>query len=188
MKILAVSDTHGDLAAWNKIMARFGQGLDYVVHAGDVLYHPFKLPIKSTYDAEGLAAAMNAAPCPVIIARGNCDADVFSLVLKWPLQDPIAFLQVNDFRLLTTHGDKIPRSQFADLGERFRADVVVFGHSHQPVLEKEGKTLILNPGSASLPRAPAHGRAIQTAALIVDRQVEIFDIETGEAVLSGSVG
>jgi hypothetical protein len=187
MRILIMSDTHGDLAAWRKVLERFGEGIDYILHAGDVLYHPFGLPIPSTYDAIGLAAAMNDSPCPMVIARGNCDADVFSVVLRWPLQDPIAFLHLGDLRILVTHGHRITRSEFADLARWYGAQLVVFGHIHKPVLDIEGNALILNPGSVSLSQYAPEGKAVQTAALLSDRLVEVFDVDTGEIVARGSV-
>lgn len=187
MRILLTSDTHGDLSAWNKVMERFGEGLDYIVHAGDVFYYGPRSPLPSAYDPGGLVAALNACPYPLIMVRGNCDSDVDQMVLNWPLQDPFALLQVGELRLLATHGEKIPRSHFADLAGKYRPQVLVFGHIHQPALEREGNTLILNPGSPSLSKYAPQGKIIQTAALLSDGRVEIFDIDTGQILHCGSI-
>ena len=38
-------------------------------------------------------------------------------------------------------------------GEEMGADIVCFGHTHQPLYE-EGTPILLNPGSAAKPRLP----------------------------------
>ena len=35
-------------------------------------------------------------------------------------------------------------------------DIVMFGHTHKPYLEKDGGITILNPGSLSYPRQEGH--------------------------------
>ena len=37
-----------------------------------------------------------------------------------------------------------------------KADVLVVGHTHQPVIAQIGETLVINPGSLGQPRDPAH--------------------------------
>jgi hypothetical protein len=187
MKILLISDTHGGLSAWNKALERAGRDVDYVVHCGDVCYHGPRNPLPSNYDPGGLVEALNACPYPLIMVRGNCDSDVDQMVLDWPLQDPFAFLQVGDLRLLATHGEKIPPAGFADLARKFRAQYVIFGHIHKPFLETMGERIIINPGSPSLSEYAPKGQVIQTAALLSDGWVEIFDIDTGRVVIGAPV-
>ena len=187
MRILVISDTHGDLSAWNKVLERVGEGLDHIVHNGDVLHHGPKDPNDSNFNPSGLAEAINCCPYPMTMARGNCDSDEDDRALKWPLQDPFAIFQEGDSRLLATHGEKIPRSQFGDLAQKERPQVITFGHIHQPVLEREGKTLVLNPGSPTVSKYAPEGKIVCTAALISDGRVEVFDIDTGRAVLTTTI-
>ena len=58
MRIGVISDTHGDIEALNKALAVF-EGADLIVHAGDVLYHPPKLPCGQHYDVRGCAEAVS---------------------------------------------------------------------------------------------------------------------------------
>ena len=36
------------------------------------------------------------------------------------------------------------------------ADIVMYGHTHKPMIQQEEKLLVLNPGSLSLPRQEGH--------------------------------
>ena len=39
-----------------------------------------------------------------------------------------------------------------DIAKENGADIVMFGHSHKPVIEKSGDVTVINPGSISRPR------------------------------------
>ncbi|MBN1361123.1 MAG: YfcE family phosphodiesterase [Sedimentisphaerales bacterium] len=68
---------------------------------------------------------------------------------------------VNGFETLLVHGSPVsideplnsqmPTSRFAELAEAARADVVVFGHSHDPFVRRAGLTWFVNPGSVGRP-------------------------------------
>ena len=62
-----------------------------------------------------------------------------------------------------------------------KADIFITGHIHTNVLEKRGSTVFLNPGSPSLSKRE-DGR--QTCAVIEDNKITIYDIYSGEAMLS----
>ena len=66
MKIGIISDTHGHEMAWAHACERFFKGADLIVHAGDVLYHGPRNPMKADYNPAGLVARpMRAASsCP----------------------------------------------------------------------------------------------------------------------------
>ena len=73
MKIGIISDTHGHEMAWAHACERFFKGADLIVHAGDVLYHGPRNPMKADYNPAGLVARINSCPVPVVIAKGNED-------------------------------------------------------------------------------------------------------------------
>ena len=76
MKIGIISDTHGHEDAWQKAFDKHFKDADLILHAGDVLYHGPRNPMKADYNPAGLAEKINHSPIPVVIARGNCDASV----------------------------------------------------------------------------------------------------------------
>ena len=47
-----------------------------------------------------------------------------------------------------SHGHEVGSPTPAKLLERYLADVVVFGHTHRPVIVRAGDRLALNPGAA----------------------------------------
>ncbi len=55
--------------------------------------------------------------------------------------------------LIVIHGHQWGSPRPADLVERFPgSDVIVFGHTHRPLLERLEGSLIVNPGSAGQKR------------------------------------
>jgi putative phosphoesterase len=127
MRIIAVSDTHGspDLL------------LTAVRHAGrtDMLLH--------LGDGQRDCAALDGYSGKVWIVRGNCD---FS-----PFDDYEHFLKLDGASIYMTHGHlfdaKITLNKLWYKGREMGADIVCFGHTHVPLLEKQGTVTLLNPGS-----------------------------------------
>ncbi len=181
MKIGIISDTHGCEKRWELAYEKFFHDADLIIHAGDVLYHGPRNPMKEDYNPAGLAERINASRPPVLICRGNCDSEVDQLVLETPIQAPYAYVFAGGRRIVATHGHLIESDAAKDEAARtMRADVFVTGHIHTNVLEKRGDTIFLNPGSPSLSKRE-DGRA--TIAVMTDEKIEIFDIDTGEVLM-----
>ncbi len=135
MIIGLISDTHGmplppDLAA-------VFRGAERILHAGDI----------------GSLAILDAlaAIAPVDAVFGNVDPpEVVSQLSGRRL------IVVDGVRIGLTHGHRGVGQTTPDRAlERFTADavdVVVFGHSHEPLVELRGSILLVNPGSAAQPR------------------------------------
>lgn len=175
MKIGLISDTHGDVEAWEKALKIFTD-IDFAIHAGDILSSgPFN-PIKPSYRPAELAEAINSAPFPTIFAKGNCDAEVDTLALDYPIESPYAFVYVNGLRILATHGHLYAKDKLAELGKRYKLDIIVRGHSHLRGINEDKGIAIVNPGSASLPhdedQAPSVG-------IIEDRIIRIISLNDG---------
>lgn len=151
MRIGIISDTHGSVTAWLEALDLFGD-VDLIVHAGDVLYHGPRNPLPEGYEPRRLAALINEAPVPVIIARGNCDAEVDQVLVNWPIQAPYAFIQAGSLRLLVNHGHTMTPGQMLAQAQQYRANLFVYGHTHLPEVSRSGGVLLLNPGSPSLPK------------------------------------
>ena len=189
MRILVTSDTHGDLQAWQRLLEHYASGAQFIVHAGDVLYHGPKNPLVAGYAPLQLAEAINACPYPMVMVKGNCDAEVDQQVLEWPLQHPLALLQTPELTLLAAHGDRHSEQDLARLALSYGAGIAVFGHIHQPVLkrveleDKPGAAVwLLNPGSPSLPKYEEDGRPVASAAVIEGADIRIFGLEDGRTI------
>lgn len=169
-----ISDTHGDPRSWEQAMTVW-QEVDLILHAGDVLYHGPRNPLVASYNPPRLAELLNTSRVPLLIARGNCDAEVDQLLLDYPLRVPMVLVQTPWWRIMVVHGDQIEGPETAaDMIRRYRLDLLVSGHTHLPHLQEVGGGLWLNPGSASLPK-----EGPPTVARLRGDLVELLELPDG---------
>ena len=184
MKIGIISDTHGCAETWRKVFPKYFADADLILHAGDVLYHGPRNPIPKEYNPKELADEMNNCPVPILAACGNCDAEVDAMVLNFPVQSPYAYVLAEGLRIAVTHGHNLDETTKLKLAASLKADVFISGHIHLPVLEKNEKTIFVNPGSPGMSKTKdGHG----TIGLIKDNFIEIVDIVTGAAIFSKNI-
>ena len=140
MKILVISDSHGDTNAVESILRRCEGHIDMCVFLGD-----------GVGDAEYALAKFPALPR--IIVRGNCDAGSFLAQSEYPDEalfeaDGVTFLAVHGHRLAVKGGLGTAVSYAAERG----ADVLLYGHTHQRgerrIESARGTVTAINPGSA----------------------------------------
>lgn len=184
MKIGIVSDTHGCIETWNETFNRFFYDTDLIIHAGDVLYHGPRNAIPPEYNPKDLATAINHCPVPLVIASGNCDSEVDSMVLEVPIQAPYAYVMINGMRFIVNHGHNLSEQQKLSLASRYRVKLFITGHTHIASLEEINGTVFLNPGSPSMSKMP---NGVKTIALLEDNSLDVLDIETGKVILSHSL-
>ena len=105
--------------------------VDHILHGGDV----GKWEILA--DLGSLA--------PVTAVYGNTDG--FALRAKLP---QVARVRLDGFDIVVTHGDQLGMPTPATLHEAFpEAEIIVYGHTHKPLLELVERTVtVMNPGSA----------------------------------------
>ncbi|MEA2527715.1 MAG: uncharacterized protein QOF73_4942 [Thermomicrobiales bacterium] len=136
LTIGVVSDTHVNPRGARRLptevidlFARFDTGL--ILHAGDV------------NTASVLCALATVAPV-LAVTGNNDDAELRELI-----PESVQF-QVGRFRFAMLHGHG-GQSARSEARRRFAGEVdcVVYGHSHIPLIEREGDTILFNPGSAT---------------------------------------
>lgn len=133
MRVLIVSDTHRRDENLEFVLRSIGD-IDCLIHLGD---------------AEGSEVFIREiANCPVHIILGN--NDYFS---ELPREEE---LQIGKYKILLTHGNYYyVGSGTYYLKEEGRArdfDIVLYGHTHVPLVEIEDDIIVANPGSLSYPR------------------------------------
>lgn len=151
MKILIVSDTHRRNDNYIKVLERVAL-IDMVVHCGDI------------EGSEYLIAT--SAGCPVQMVVGN--NDFFS-----DLPREKEFM-IGKYKVWLTHG----HNYFVSMGNanikseaRMRGvDIVMYGHTHKPVVDQEGDLIAVNPGSLTYPRQ--EGRRPSFVIMELDRKGE----------------
>ncbi|PLV59838.1 phosphodiesterase [Thermotoga sp. KOL6] len=152
MKIVVLSDTHGEFSATKRALELAGK-FDEIWHLGDVLYHGPRNPLPADYNPKELTSLLKRYRVRYI--RGNCDADVDVRFLGIPEMPRIGMEFLEDVKVLLLHGDQFEyeESDTVKLAKTYRCDVILFGHTHVPLIERKEGILILNPGSPSLPKS-----------------------------------
>lgn len=170
-RIGVMSDTHGSFPAWRDALALFGAA-DVILHAGDVLYHGPLNPLPKGYTPADLANAMREYKGTLLIARGNCDADVDQMVLDKPLSPGVS-LEWQGKKIFIMHGDNF--ALFRQTALDNRVDLAISGHTHVASVVREGGTIFLNPGSTTLPK----GKDPASAAVVSLRGISILTLSGG---------
>ncbi|MBC8413000.1 metallophosphoesterase family protein [bacterium] len=122
MKIGIISDTHGLL---REEVVEALQGVDMILHAGDI-------------DTPLVLADLKLI-APVIAVRGNMDHGGWAYSLK-----KTEYVECEGHLICIVH----------DLGKldidpvAAQCSVVISGHTHKPLIRRQGGMLYLNPGSA----------------------------------------
>jgi uncharacterized protein len=93
-----------------------------------------------------------AAVAPVIAVRGN--ADSLELIETLPDQVRICAGERTILVMHGHHGKTARATALSAVGPG--VDVIVFGHSHQPLIEKHDDTVLFNPGSPTERRWGPH--------------------------------
>jgi uncharacterized protein len=138
MLVGLIADTHG-LMRQEALDALRDVAL--ILHAGDV----------------GRASVLDALRgiAPVHAVSGNVDAADAGLRER-------VDLELEGVRIHLSHGHQLGSPTPAGLAARYDADVIVYGHTHRPLIEQIGSTLVVNPGAAG----PARFKLKPSVALL----------------------
>lgn len=151
MKIGVISDTHGGLWGWERSWEVL-KNSDYIIHCGDLFNHGPGNPIPEKYSPKELLNIFNNINLPLFIAKGNCDSEVDQTFLNLPISYPFLFLNINEIRILVSHGNLYKKEEWINLGMKWKIKFLILGHTHIPLIEKIDNLILLNPGSPSLPK------------------------------------
>ena len=129
IRIGLISDTHGLLRP--SVHDAF-QGVELILHAGDVggdeildelaLIAPVRAVFGNTYDISN--------------PRLSASIDIV----------------VGGLRIHVSHGHELGVPKPDKLLARYAADVIVYGHTHKPLITKADGRLVVNPGAAGAAR------------------------------------
>jgi len=148
-----ISDTHGLLRPG--VHDAF-KGVALILHAGDV----------------GGSAILDELRliAPVRAVLGNTD----------PIGEPEfseeILMNVDDVSLHLSHGHECGSPTPARLADRYDADVVVYGHTHRPLVTRLDGRLFVNPGAAGPKRFNLAPSVARLAIPGGNAEVEIVEI------------
>ena len=136
MKLGIISDTHitrdynkGKISLLLNQLENVFKDVDKIVHAGDICEESF-------LDQLNMLA-------PVHAVRGNLD-NVKDL-------DTFINFKVGQYKIGVIHN--LP-TDLEDFIKNNKLNILIFGHTHQPLIKGIESLLLLNPGSPTEPRAP----------------------------------
>ncbi len=151
MKILVVSDTHGHTKNLERVLEKVGD-IDLFIHCGDL------------EGGEDYIRALVEVPCYMVAGNNDWFSD---------LQREME-ISVDDYRIWITHGNNYGASmgpeRLLEEASARNVDVVMYGHTHRPLIEYQDNIVIVNPGSLSYPRQ--NGRKPSYLIMEIDRDHE----------------
>lgn len=141
MRVGLISDTHGLLRP--SVFEVF-QGVDCILHAGDI-------------GNPGILAELETL-APVYAVFGNTDGfDVRARVKER------VSVELEGWPVLVTHGHELGSPRPAALRDAYPdARIILYGHTHVPLVEQLEDVLVVNPGAAG----PARFRLEPSVAIL----------------------
>ena len=131
-RVLVISDTHGRLGDVQALMDRIKKP-DLLIHLGDIESDPERLA--------------ELAGCRTVCISGNCDFN--------PALEREMVIRIGKYKVWLTHGNRYGvKGGLGILKEQARergVDIVMFGHTHVPVITYDEELTFINPGSLTYP-------------------------------------
>lgn len=174
MKMMIASDIHGS-AYWcaKLIEAWKAEGEPRMLLLGDLLYHGPRNDLPQEYAPKQVIEMLNNIKEHLLCVRGNCEAEVDQMVLKFPVMADYCALPMEGRVIYATHGHNHGEDNPPPL---MPGDVLLCGHTHIPAFNcHEGFTYV-NPGSVSIPKM----NSAHSYLILEDGQLSWKDLATGE--------
>ncbi|HEY8345446.1 MAG TPA: metallophosphoesterase [Bacillota bacterium] len=131
MRILVVSDSHGDFSSLKKVYNRENEdkGLDLVIHLGDGVLDALRL--------------QQISQLPLEAVNGNNDP-------KKAFPEELC-IKLDGIRVFCCHGHtfNLPSGlkTISSFARRTKSDLAFFGHTHQHFIQKKKGLTLINPGA-----------------------------------------
>lgn len=142
MRILILSDIHGDYLSFKKIIDN--ENFDKLVILGDLFSYDYNY---ENYINSDIIKLLLQYKDKLILIKGNCD--IYIDYNKLGLRGfDIITLPLNNNLVTFTHGDKYCKGFLPE----YHGNIFISGHTHRPILNKESNIIYCNPGSVGKPR------------------------------------
>lgn len=135
MRIVVVSDSHGDYSAVEDVFLR-NSDADWLLHLGD-----------GESDVDQFVISYPTLANKVIHVAGNCDFNSMS--------HDVFTLPAMENKIFMTHGHlygvKSSLEHLKNTAKEQGCNIVLYGHTHSAFMKYEDGLYIMNPGSVSCP-------------------------------------
>ena len=139
MKLLIISDIHGDYDNLNNIINN--ETFDKLVILGDLLSY------YNHNNKDNILNLLEKHNDKLILIKGNCDYLInYELYNLYPYD--IITLPINDNIVTFTHGNTYKKGFLPDN----HGNIIITGHTHIPCIIEENSIIYANPGSISIPK------------------------------------
>lgn len=169
MKVMCISDIHGNIECLNKAIEKYREeNAEKLIILGDFSSYYF-----SSSDFE-VAEILNNMAGSITAVKGNCDSSQADELFNFGL-GYLKTIDVNGIKVTLTHGHIYNRNSLPEnCGKIFLS-----GHTHVGMIEQIGERIIANPGSISKPR----GGTKKSYIIIDEEKIELKSLE-GELIKS----
>jgi putative phosphoesterase len=166
-RLLVISDSHGNAEVLEEIVLEFGKDVDALVFCGDGAGDCMTM----FADSRKNNRLSEALPPVIALVRGNGDgewhsdaaagrdahtADITPVTFRIALKQRLLFKAAGK-NVFVAHGNLHSIDSgietLSAAGTIMDADMLFFGHTHQPFMREADAALFLNPGSCSRPRS-----------------------------------
>ena len=177
MKYVIASDIHGSAYYCKKLKERYMQEkAQKLILLGDLLYHGARNPLPREYNTLECAAILNSLKEEILCIKGNCDSQVDTLVLEFPVEADFAYLPIGSRTAVFAHGHLTP-------ARLKKGDILFNGHFHVPAIEERENCTYINCGSVSIPKENS-----RHSYLVLDGNTLLWkDVESGETYMSATL-
>ena len=177
MKWMIASDIHGSAKWCERLMEAWRREAPArLILLGDLLYHGPRNDLPEEYAPKQVIETLNAIAPQLLCVRGNCEAEVDQMVLKFPVMADYAVLAAEDRLIYLTHGHVHGEHNPPPL---MKGDILLCGHTHIPCLNRHEGFTYVNPGSVSIPK---NGTPHSYCTLEGGRMTWM-DLESGESYM-----
>lgn len=170
MKFVIASDIHGSAYYCRLFKTRVEEeNPDKVILLGDLLYHGARNPLPPEYNTLETAAILNSMKERLLCVTGNCESQVDSLVLEFPIDAQYCILPLEKRTAILTHGHITP-------AHLKKGDILFNGHFHVPAFEERENCTYVNCGSVSIPKESSP----HSYLVLENDSLTWKDVKTGE--------
>ena len=137
MRIGVVGDSHGDRVALERVAIQL-HDVDLIIHTGD-------------YYRDGHYLEMKTG-CKVLAVYGNCDGPSLTHSEQIVTYEGYTFLVIHGHQ----YNVKYDLNGLYYRALEANAQIVLFGHTHTPLITESEGVWFMNPGSVHHPRGTVH--------------------------------
>ena len=178
MKLLIASDIHGSATYCRLLKQRFEEERPQkLILLGDLLYHGARNPLPPEYSTLQCAEILNSMKEHLLCIKGNCDSEVDTLVLEFPVEADFAYIALPNGRsAVLAHGHKTP-------AKLKKGDILFNGHFHVPAFEEREDCTYVNCGSVSIPKEDSR----HSYLVLEGRTLTWKDVESGKSYMTAKI-